>query len=77
MSSGFVKARRVISGARYRFYQPSRKNSRSPGETTPDSNYSEFTSCLGVCGVAPAIMINDQVYGNLTPEKVKEILRSL
>ncbi len=49
-----------------------------PGETTPDSKFTlEFTSCLGVCGVAPAIMINDQVYGNLTPEKVKEILRSL
>jgi NADH:ubiquinone oxidoreductase subunit E len=33
-----------------------------------------MTSCLGVCGVAPAMMVNDEVYGNLTPEKIQEIL---
>jgi NADH-quinone oxidoreductase E subunit len=48
-----------------------------PGEITKDQKFSlEFTSCLGVCGVAPAMMIGDQVYGNLTPEKVIEILHS-
>lgn len=48
-----------------------------PGETTADRKFTlEFTSCLGVCGVAPAVMIGDQVYGNLTPEKMIEILRS-
>lgn len=48
------------------------------GQTTPDNKFTlEFTSCLGVCGVAPAIMIGDTVYGNLTPEKVKEVLRGL
>lgn len=45
------------------------------GETTPDGLFTlEFTSCLGVCGVAPAMMIDDQVYGNLNPERVREIL---
>ncbi|NMB10836.1 MAG: NAD(P)H-dependent oxidoreductase subunit E, partial [Firmicutes bacterium] len=45
------------------------------GETTKDRKFTlEYTSCLGVCGVAPAVMINDQVYGNLTPAKVKEVL---
>lgn len=49
----------------------------NPGGITKDKKFSlEFTSCLGVCGVAPAIMIGDKVYGNLTPEKVIEILRS-
>jgi NADH:ubiquinone oxidoreductase subunit E len=33
-----------------------------------------MSSCLGVCGVAPAMMINDEVYGNLTPERIQEIL---
>lgn len=48
-----------------------------PGQITEDGNFSlEFTSCLGVCGVAPAIMIGDRVIGNLSPEKVVEILRS-
>ena len=48
-----------------------------PGETTEDGKFSlEFTSCLGVCGVAPAIMIGERVYGNLSPEKVKEVLNN-
>ncbi|MDY0296170.1 MAG: NADH-quinone oxidoreductase subunit NuoE [Acidobacteriota bacterium] len=45
------------------------------GETTPDRQFTlEMTSCLGVCGVAPAMMINDQVYGNLNAERVKQII---
>ena len=45
------------------------------GETTSDGLFTlEYTSCIGVCGVAPAIMINDRVYGNLTPESVVEII---
>lgn len=47
------------------------------GETTPDRLFTmEMTSCLGVCGVAPAIMINDQVVGNLTPERLKGIIEA-
>lgn len=45
------------------------------GETTKDEMFTlELTSCIGVCGVAPAMMINEEVYGNLTPEKVKIII---
>ncbi|NPV79144.1 MAG: NADH-quinone oxidoreductase subunit NuoE [Firmicutes bacterium] len=45
------------------------------GETTSDGKFSlKFTSCLGTCGVAPAIMIDDVVYGNLTPERVLHVL---
>jgi NADH-quinone oxidoreductase subunit E len=40
------------------------------GETTADKLFTlEFTSCLGLCAVAPCMMINDEAYGNLTPEK--------
>lgn len=46
------------------------------GHTTPCGTFTlEMTSCLGVCGVAPAMMINDEVYGNLTPERLKEIIK--
>lgn len=46
-----------------------------PGETTEDGQFSlELTSCLGLCGVAPVIMIDDDVHGNLTPEMIPEIL---
>lgn len=45
------------------------------GGTTEDGLFTlELTSCLGVCGVAPAMMINDEMHGNLTPEKVDAIL---
>lgn len=46
-----------------------------PGETTKDGNFTlEIVSCMGLCGVAPAIMINDDVYGNLTPDAIPDII---
>ncbi len=46
------------------------------GETTNDKAFTlEFTSCLGLCAVAPVMMVNDNVYGNLTPEKAVSILK--
>ena len=46
-------------------------------QNTPDMMFTlETTECLGVCGVAPAMMIDDTVYGNLTPKKIKKILKS-
>ena len=45
------------------------------GGTTEDGAFTlETTSCLGVCGVAPALMVNEEMFGNLTPEKVDAIL---
>jgi len=47
----------------------------SVGETTPDGKFTlETCECLGICNVAPAIMINDDVHEKLTPETVKEVL---
>ena len=46
------------------------------GQTTPDLQFTlELTACLGVCGVAPAMMIDDTVYGNLTPKKIERIIK--
>ena len=45
------------------------------GETTPDKRFALLeTNCLGWCHKAPAMMINNEVYTELTPEKVREIL---
>ena len=45
------------------------------GETTPDKRFSLLeTNCLGWCHKAPAMMINNNVYTELTPEKVRDIL---
>jgi NADH-quinone oxidoreductase subunit E len=46
------------------------------GETTPDLKFTlEEVSCIGACGMAPVIMINDKTYGNLTPENARAIFR--
>ena len=45
------------------------------GGTTDDGAFTlETTSCLGICGVAPAMMIDDEMYGNLTRERITEIV---
>lgn len=45
------------------------------GETTPDKKFSLLeTNCLGWCHKAPAMLINDEIYTELTPESVREIL---
>lgn len=49
-----------------------------PGETTPDKKFSLSTvECLGSCGTAPVMKINDEYYENLTEERISEILDSL
>ena len=49
-----------------------------PGETTRDKRFSLTTvECLGSCGTAPMMQINDDYYENLTVEKVDEILERL
>ncbi|MDI3473359.1 MAG: iron-hydrogenase subunit gamma [Thermotogaceae bacterium] len=49
-----------------------------PGEVTTDLLFSlDQVGCLGACALAPVMVINEEVYGNLTPEKVKEILKQL
>ena len=46
------------------------------GETTEDKMFTLSTArCFGACGLAPVMMINDEVYGKLTPEKAVEIVK--
>jgi NADH:ubiquinone oxidoreductase subunit E len=46
-----------------------------PGETSQDLEWSLITtSCLGVCGVGPVFLVDDDIYGNVTPEQVPGIL---
>jgi NADH-quinone oxidoreductase subunit E len=46
------------------------------GETTPDKKFSLLeTNCIGWCHKAPAMLINDKPFTELTPAKVTEILR--
>lgn len=45
------------------------------GGVTPDGKFSlESCRCIGACGLAPVIMINNDVYGKLTGNEIKDIL---
>jgi NADH:ubiquinone oxidoreductase subunit E len=47
----------------------------SPGETTDDRRFSlETVRCLGACGLAPVIMVDDDTYRQVKPTKIPEIL---
>ncbi|MCG6878977.1 MAG: NADH-quinone oxidoreductase subunit NuoE [Deltaproteobacteria bacterium] len=49
----------------------------APGETTSDGRFTfELTNCIGACDQAPAMLVDDAIYGNLTPERIKTILQS-
>ena len=48
-----------------------------PGESTSDGRFSfELSNCIGACDKAPAMLINDDLHGSLTPEKIAQILKS-
>jgi NADH-quinone oxidoreductase E subunit len=45
------------------------------GETTLDGEWSLLTtSCIGACAVGPVMMVDEDIYGNLTPDKVRDII---
>lgn len=45
------------------------------GKTTDDGRFTlNATRCLGACGLAPVMMVNDEVYGRLTPDEVPGII---
>ena len=45
------------------------------GQCTPDGKFSlDSCRCVGACGLAPVMMINEEVYGRLTPDQIPGIL---
>lgn len=47
----------------------------NPGHTTKDKRFSlELVNCIGACDMAPAMLINDKLYGNLTKQKIIKII---
>lgn len=47
----------------------------NPGECTVDGNFSlEASRCIGACGLAPVLTVNDEVYGRLVPDDIPEII---
>lgn len=53
-----------------------RKLGIQPGETTADGKFTLLpTVCLGHCEIAPVMMMDGEIHGNLTEEKIDELLR--
>jgi NADH-quinone oxidoreductase subunit E len=46
-----------------------------PGETSADGKWTlTTTSCLGVCAVGPVMMVDEDIYGNISPNQISKIL---
>ena len=53
-------------------------NLTGKSKTTEDMMFTlEAVSCIGVCGLAPAIVINDEVYGTVTPEQAIGLIKKI
>ncbi len=49
----------------------------SVGDTTEDGLFTlQSVACLGCCSLAPVIMIDDETYGSLTPDKTKKVIKT-
>jgi NADH-quinone oxidoreductase subunit E len=49
-----------------------------PGQTTPDGRYTLSTvECLGSCGTAPVVMVNETYHEGMSPERLDALLESL
>ena len=47
----------------------------TPGETTPDGRFTlQLVNCIGACDQAPAMLLNGELHGNLSPSKLGRIL---
>ena len=75
--SGCARARRATYMGRRRSCRRWRISLASASGRRPRTEGSPWNTvpCLGLCEISPAIMINEHVYGNLTPESVRDIIK--
>lgn len=67
-----------MNGAENLLHHVEKKLGIKPGETTPDGRYTlDHVECLGSCGTAPMMMINEAYHENLTKERVDALLEGL
>jgi NADH-quinone oxidoreductase subunit E len=67
-----------LLGAEHLIEHVARKLGIKPGETTPDGKFTlSKAECLGSCGTAPVMQVNDDYHENLTEEKIDALLDRL
>ncbi len=68
----------LVGGAEPILEQITQRLKIKPGETTPDGKFTlEIVQCLAVCGSAPALRVNDELYENMMPESIDELIEHL
>lgn len=68
----------LVGGADPLIDHLSEKLGIKPGETTPDGKFTlQIVQCLAACDCAPALKVNDELHGNLSLEKIDELLAEL
>ena len=66
-----------VGGARMILEELERSLGVQDGQTTDDMEYSlETVACIGCCGLAPCISVNDEVSAKLTPTKVRKLFKT-
>ncbi|MCY6370736.1 NAD(P)H-dependent oxidoreductase subunit E [Clostridium ganghwense] len=66
-----------VKGANLVLEEFERELNIKAGETTKDGKFTiEVLRCVGACGLAPVVTVNDKVYGHFKKEDVKELLES-
>jgi NADH-quinone oxidoreductase subunit E len=64
-----------VAGGREVWNEIQKELNIKPGETSSDGKWTlTVTSCLGVCAVGPAMLIDDDIYGNISPDQLSKIL---
>lgn len=75
----YVMEQPVMCANLFRFWKDFTRNwGLGKKHTTDDQLFTvETVSCLGACGLAPAVMVNDEVHPKMTPEKMNELIKKL
>ena len=67
-----------VKGAQLLVDEFERRLDVKAGETRADGQYTlEATRCIGACGLAPILTVNDEVYGNVPTEDVPKIIKEM
>lgn len=65
-----------VRGSRLIVEEVTRKVGIAPGETTQDREFSlERVACFGSCALAPVVVMDEKVYGRMTPRKMQKLIQ--
>lgn len=67
-----------VKGGQDLFKQAKKELKVDEGETTEDMKFTlKVLRCIGACSLAPAIMVDEETYSEMTPNSIKELIKSI